>query len=60
MEAHLPPRYYEPHSGSVTFALDMGVVMLVLLAGYLAAVYGMTAKSSLGKSYGSLFFKWVI
>ncbi|KAI4935734.1 hypothetical protein J4E86_011355 [Alternaria arbusti] len=45
MEGYLPQTYYEPN-GLLTFALDMGSVMLVLLAGFIAAAYGMTSKSS--------------
>ncbi|KAI4639011.1 hypothetical protein J4E93_009500 [Alternaria ventricosa] len=45
MEGYLPQTYYEPN-GLLTFALDMGAVMLVLLAGFIAAAYGMTSKSS--------------
>jgi hypothetical protein len=50
MEAYLPPRYYEPCSGLLIFALAMGFVMFVLLARSLGAAYDMTAKSSPGKS----------
>ncbi|KAI4918513.1 hypothetical protein J4E90_002898 [Alternaria incomplexa] len=45
MEGYLPQTYYEPN-GFLNFALDMGSVMLVLLAGFIAAEYGMTSKSS--------------
>lgn len=54
MEAYFPPRYYEPRSGFLTFALVMGPVMFILLAGFVAAVYDMTSKSSPGKSHHSL------
>ena len=56
MEGYLPQTYYEPN-GFLNFALDMGSVMLVLLAGFIAAAYGMTSKSSPGKSYHSLVFE---
>ena len=56
MEGYLPQTYYDPN-GLLTFALDMGSVMLVLLAGFIAAAYGMTSKSSPGKFYHSLVFE---
>ncbi|KAG9196194.1 hypothetical protein G6011_01315 [Alternaria panax] len=55
MEAYFTPRYYEPHSGLLTLTLSMGLGMLVLYAGYKAAMYDMIAKSSPGKSYQSFF-----
>ncbi|KAI4663691.1 uncharacterized protein J4E78_004108 [Alternaria triticimaculans] len=45
MEGYLPQTHYEPN-GFLNFALDMGSVMFVLLAGFIAAAYGMTSKSS--------------
>jgi len=56
MEGYLPQTYYEPN-GPLTFALDMGSVIFILLAGFIAAAYGMTSKSSPGKSHHLLVFE---
>jgi hypothetical protein len=57
MEAYLAPRYYEPHNDLLTIALSMSFVIFVLITGYKVAAYGITAKSSPGKSYRLSLFE---
>jgi hypothetical protein len=50
MEAYLPPTYYEPRSGLFTVLFAAITFMVNAIVAYIAASYGMAAKSSPGKS----------
>jgi hypothetical protein len=44
MEAYLPPTYYEPRSGFLTFLLAAIFFVATVVAAYIAASYAMTKK----------------